>query len=98
MIKSIYEDFMDSETNSLRHLPPAQRFQIMAYLSVMWTTIFCLGTGAWLYYGHLIIGHIAVAFGLVITGMTFYSARTVRTYRDYPLPDRTARYDDVWGA
>lgn len=73
---------MDSSVNSLRLLPAAQRFQIMTYLSMMWTTIFCIGTGAWLWYGHLVVAHIGVAFGVAITSWTFFTARNVRTYRD----------------
>lgn len=93
----LWRMFMDPEHNSLNNHPPAQRFQIMVYLSLMWTTIFCAGTGAWLWYGSLLVGHIAIAFGAIITGWTFRTARKTGIYRDYPREDGTARYDDVWG-
>ncbi len=90
---------MDPSANPLQHLHIAQRFQIMCVLGIMWTTIFCLGAGAWLYYGELMAFHILTAFGALVTGSTFRSASSqTKTYRDYPREDGTARYDDVWGA
>lgn len=90
---------MDPTVNPLRHLHVVQRFQVMCVLGMMWTTIFCLGAGAWLYYGELIVFHVLVAFGVFVTGFTFRSATPqTKTYRDYPHKDRTARYDDVWRA
>ncbi len=71
-----YSEIMDSNVNSLRALPVAQRFQIMVYLSMMWTVIFCVGTGAWLWYGHLLVAHIAVALGAAITSWAFFNARS----------------------
>jgi len=95
---NLYHSVMDSDRNPLRHLPPAQRFQAMAFLSIMWTTIFCAVAGAWFWYGELVIGHILLAFGVVVTGFTFRNAENARSYRDHPMNDGTARYDDVWGA
>lgn len=90
---------MDPRVSPLRHLAPAQRFQAMAVLGTMWTTIFCLGTSAWLYYGELLMFHLLLAFGTLMTGLTFRAAsKRPKTYRDYPIEDGTARYDDVWGA
>ena len=73
-MKSQYQSVMDPDQNSLRRIPPAQRFQIMVYLSMMWTAIFCFAASAWAWYGELLVGHIAVALGVMITGMTFHSA------------------------
>ena len=95
---SIYRAIMDSESNPLRDLPPIRRFQVMLFLSLMWTTIFCAGAGAWMWYGELIVLHTLMALGFLVTGVTFHSANQVATYRDHPLKDGTARYDDVWGA
>lgn len=90
---------MDPRVSPLRHLPPAQRFQVMCVLGLMWTTIFCLGASAWLYYGQLVIFHVLVAFGAMATGLTFQSAsKKAGTYRDFPAIDGSTRYDDVWGA
>ncbi len=103
---SIYQSVMDPKHNPLNTLPAAQRFQIMTYLSLMWTTIFCVGSGAWLWYGQLVVLHVALAFGFAITGWVFSNARNdnaqlsgnLKTYRDFPRKDGFARYDDVWGA
>ena len=45
----------------------------MVYLGTMWTVIFCVGTGAWLWFGQLFVFHLLVALGLLITGLTFRS-------------------------
>ncbi|MDX1484862.1 MAG: hypothetical protein R3229_10295 [Alphaproteobacteria bacterium] len=95
---SSYRAVMDSNVNPLRNLAPAQRFQVMLFLSVMWTTIFCASAGAWFWYGELIVLHVLVAFGFLITGLTFQKASRVTTNRDFPADNGTARYDDVWGA
>ncbi len=95
---NVVKTLMDSRLNQLRSLPPAQRFQIMAGLSIMWTTIFCAGIGVWYWYGQLLALHVMVALGFAVTGITFYRADRARTYRDNPRNDGTARYDDVWGA
>jgi hypothetical protein len=92
---SWFELVMNSERNPLRHFAPPQRFQIMCVLSVMWTTIFCTAFGLWFLYGELIVGHLLLALGTLITGTTFQQARRVATYRSYPKSDGTARYDDV---
>jgi hypothetical protein len=69
----------------------------MVALSVMWTTIFCATAGAWFWYGELIVGHLLLALGVMVTGLTFHRAQGEGTYRDVPVADGTARYDDVWG-
>lgn len=80
----IYRSIMDSDRNPLRHLPAAQRFQVMALLSMMWTTIFCSVAGTWFWYGELISGHILLAFGTLVTGYTFHNAEKAAAYRDQP--------------
>ena len=66
-----YKLIMESERNPLRNLPPAQRFQLMIFLSVMWTTIFTASTTLWVWYGELITGHVLLVLGTLITGSTF---------------------------
>lgn len=99
----IFRNIMDSEHNPLHALPPAQRLQAMIILSVMWSTIFCLATTSWFWYGELVVGHVLVILGIGITAMTFRAASekkqtSIATYRDHPRNDGTSRYDDVWGA
>ena len=93
-----YRMVMDGDHNPLSALPRAQRFQIMVFLSLMWTSVFCAMAGAWVFYGELLILHLLLASGVLITGMTFRSARQLTSYRDQHRQDGTARYDDVWGA
>ena len=99
-MKSLYRAVMDSSVNPLRMLPAAQRFQLMLFLSIMWTNIFCVSAGAWIWYGELIVFHVLVVAGIVITGLVVRQASKTaayRSYRHFPLKDGTARYDDVWG-
>jgi len=93
-----FELVMNDRRNPLRDFAPPQRFQIMAILSTMWTTIFCTSFGVWYLYGELMTAHLLLALGTLITGTTFRQARRVEIYRDKPVRDGTARYDDVWGA
>ena len=103
-MKTWYQTVMDPDVNPLRNLPPVQRFQIMVVLSLMWTAIFCLAVGSWLWYGELAFAHVFVALGILITALTFRRADNAKTvaanqsYRDHPAKDGTTRYDDVWGA
>ena len=95
---SWYASIMDSSRNPLRNLPPAQRFQAMLILSMMWTAIFCAATSAWIWVGEIVIAHLLLALGTLITASTFRAANRTETYRDHPAKDGTNRYDDVWGA
>jgi len=97
MVES-YDVIMDAEKNPLSRLRKPQRCQLMTYLSLMWTTIFCAGIGYWAIYGQLIVLHILLALGVTFTGVTFRNARR-KTHRDVlQREDGTPRYDDVWGA
>jgi len=97
-MRDSYEVVMDENKNPLQLLPKAQRYQLMVFLSVMWTTVFCLAIGSYAYWGELILGHVALASAVLITGLTFRAVKQ-RTHRDlYRGRDGTAKYDDVWGA
>ncbi len=63
----------------------------MVYLSVMWSTIFCAAAGAWFWYGEVVIAHLLVAVGFVVTGLTFRAAGRRASERDERLADGTAR-------
>lgn len=78
-ISDAYSAIMDSSVNPLRNLPSSQRFQAMMALSMMWTLVFCAGTGAWLWYGELVVFHALVLLGLLVTGITFRGANRERT-------------------
>lgn len=72
-----YRAVMDPTTNPLKNLRKSQQFQAMTSLGMMWTIIFCAGTGAWLWYGQLVVFHILVALGIVATGAAFQRARAL---------------------
>ena len=92
-----YTVVMDENRNPLNRLPKAQRFQIMVFLSVMWSTVFCVAIGSFAFWGELVVGHVAIALGVLVTALTFNTVRK-QTHRDlYRDGDGTARYDDVWG-
>ena len=96
---TIYRSVMDPSQNPLSQLRPQHRFQIMTVLSVMWTTIFVTVAGLWFLWDELILGHMLLAAGTLVTASTFRSARAkAQTYRDFSRKDGTPRYDDVWGA
>ena len=70
---SLYSVVMNDDQNPLNALPKPQRFQVMVFLSLMWSTVFCVAIGSWAYWGELVIGHLAVALGVILTGLTFRS-------------------------
>ena len=93
-----FDIIMNENKNPLRNLPKAQQLQIMVLLSVMWSTVFCVAISSWFWWGELVIGHLAIAVAICITGMTF-SVVKKKTHRDmYQETDGSARYDDLWGA
>ena len=95
--RDTYDIVMDESKNPLQRLPKAQRFQLMVFLSLMWTTVFCLAIGSYAFWGELVLGHVVLAAGVLITGLTF---RTVNkpTHRDlFQRNDGTTKYDDIWG-
>jgi hypothetical protein len=65
---------MDPRVSPLRHLRPAQRFQVMCLLGIMWTLVFCMASGFWFFYGELIAIHLLLFVGVLITGLSFYGA------------------------
>ena len=72
-----YALIMDADKNPLVILPPAQRFQIMDYLSLMWTTICCAACGIWVWYSPILAFHMLI-LGIAVTGMTFEIADRTR--------------------
>ena len=84
---SWYSVIMNSNKNPLNKLPPAQRFQIMVFLSLMWTTIFTTGASLWMWYGELLTGHLLVALGIALTGSTFQLADNKQVHEEVKSTD-----------
>ncbi len=97
-MKDAFGVIMDGEKNALSGLPRVQRFQVMTYLGIMWSTVFTFGVGYWAMYGQLVLLHVLVALGVAFTGSTFIGAKRL-SHRDViKRKDGTPMYDDIWGA
>jgi len=66
---------MDPTRNPLAKIPPAQRFQIMTMLAIMWSLIFCSMAGIMVWLPAYVVAHlILLAIGTFVTAMVFRSA------------------------
>ena len=87
-----YDVVMSESKNPLQRLPKTQRFQVMVFLSVMWTTVFYLAIGSYGFWGELVLGHVALATGVLIKPASGASAarftkivsRTILVLEDAP--------------
>ena len=61
---------MNENKKSLSTPPKAQRFHLMVVVYVMWTTIVYLGMGSWRRWRELVVVHVGVAVGILITDLT----------------------------
>ncbi len=96
-MRELYDTVMNENINPLRDLPKAQQFQLMMFLSTMWTTMFCLAFGLWAWWGSIMIVHVPLALGVFLTGWTFKAAQ-MQSHRElFRANDGTARHDDIWG-
>ena len=97
-MRTVYETVMDPEKNPLSKLPKAQRFQMMSYLGIMWSTLFTFGIGYWAVYEEIIVFHVLLALAATFTGTTFANVSRP-THRDVlQRSDGTPKYDGLWGA
>jgi hypothetical protein len=66
---------MDPSRNPLAKIAPAQRFQIMTMLAIMWSVIFCSMAGIMVWFPAYVVAHLALLIiGTVLTAMVFRSA------------------------
>ena len=66
---------MDPSKNPLAKLHPAQRFQIMATLAIMWSLIFCAMAGIMVWYPAYVAAHLVLlVIGTLVTAMVFKSS------------------------
>ena len=70
MIATYWDAVMNPERNPLAKLPKIVRFQLMSYLALMWSVIFCASAGLFVWLPHFFIGH-AVLLLLGIFGTSF---------------------------
>jgi len=101
MLPQMYNAVMNPDVNPLRRLPRAVRFQIMTYLAMMWSIVFCVWIGAVSLIGPSLAVHAILLAGVYFTADVFRRvSRPVRVdhwakFRD--PRDGCARYDDIWG-
>ncbi len=70
-----FEAVMDPSRNPLAKLRPAQRFQIMATLAIMWSLIFCAMAGIMIWYPAYVAAHLVLlVIGTLVTTVVFRSA------------------------
>ena len=60
MFSTYWDVVMNPDRNPLARLPKTVRFQLMTYLALMWTVIFCASAGLFAWLPHFFIAHIAL--------------------------------------
>ncbi len=77
MIDKMFKSVMDPESNGVSQLPKIVRFQIMVALSFMWSIIFCISAGVFVWLpGYLLVHVVLLAVGIFGTGWIFRSSGT----------------------
>jgi len=72
MVSKLWRSVMDSDKNALLNLPRSVRFQIMFYLSAMWSLLFCVSFGIMIWAPAYMIAHVAILLiGIFGTGWIF---------------------------
>jgi hypothetical protein len=72
MFQKIFKSVMDPENNGLRQLPKVVRFQLMVTLSFMWSIIFCISAGVFIWLpGYLLVHVVLLAIGIFGTSWIF---------------------------
>jgi len=64
----------------------------------MWSTIFSAAAGAWFWYGELIVGHLMLALGVIMTGYlqgAVFRVVLVRAYDDRNIQAEMIRASDL---
>ena len=75
VMQNWFKAIMDPSRNPLAKLRPAQRFQIMATLAIMWSLIFCAMAGIMVWYPAYVAAHLVLlAIGTLVTAVVFKSA------------------------
>jgi hypothetical protein len=76
MIYKMFKSVMDSDSNGLSKLPKVVRFQIMVALSFMWSIIFCISAGVFVWLpGYMAVHVILLLVGIFGTGWMFKSTQ-----------------------
>ena len=77
MFKKIFGSVMDPDRNGLNQIQKVARFQIMVTLSVMWSIIFCISAGIFVWLpGYVLIHVVLLLLGIFGTGWIFRSSQS----------------------
>lgn len=72
MFATYWDAVMNPERNPLSKLPKIVRFQLMAVLALMWTTIFCASAGMFVWFPEFVVAHfVLLLLGIFGTGYVF---------------------------
>jgi hypothetical protein len=71
MSKHYYDLVMNGDVNGLRKLPKIVRFQLMVVLAYMWSAIFSIGIGSYIFFGTSVLLHTLVLIGIFFTADLF---------------------------
>lgn len=72
MIKTAWTSVMDAEQNPLLSLPRVTRFQLMSVLAFLWSCIFCISAGMFMWIPEFVFGHVVLLLlGIFGTGFIF---------------------------
>jgi hypothetical protein len=72
MVKAAWDTVMNSEKNPLLQLPKVVRFQLMVVLAFMWSCIFCISAGLFIWIPEFVFGHVLLLLiGIFGTGYIF---------------------------
>ncbi len=76
MFENVFKSVMDPDTNGLNKLPKVVRFQIMVALSFMWSIIFCISAGVFVWLpGYMAVHVVLLVIGIFGTGWMFKSSQ-----------------------
>lgn len=72
MVKAAWDTVMNPEQNPLLEIPKIVRFQLMAVLAFMWSCIFCISAGMFMWIPEFVFGHVLLLLiGVFGTGYIF---------------------------
>ncbi len=72
MLREAWDTVMNPDRNPLVQLPKIVRFQLMVALAFMWSAIFCLSAGLFIWFPEFVFGHVVLLLiGIFGTGHIF---------------------------
>lgn len=77
MFKNIFGSVMDPERNGLNQVPKVVRFQLMVALSFMWSIIFCISAGIFVWLPGYMLAHVVLLLlGIFGTSWIFKTSQS----------------------